>query len=53
MKRIFSVEWCDDYGEMWMNIDNLESCLFSETHIKNVQVVVEDITDQHKKEKQK
>ena len=45
-KKTFVIEWCDDYGKEWLNKENLESCLFSDTHITNVQVAVEDITCQ-------
>ena len=44
MKRVFSIEWCDDYGPDWMSKENLEACIFSETHVDNVQVEVEYIT---------
>ena len=29
MKKVFVIEWEDDWGEGWMNIDNLWLCLFS------------------------
>lgn len=45
MKRVFELEFDDDLGPMWMNEDNLASCLFSETHISNVKVGIKDITD--------
>jgi len=42
MEKLFKIEWPDNYGPEWMNKDNLESCLFSDTHISNVKVVVEE-----------
>lgn len=45
MLRVFEIEFDDSLGPMWMNEDNLASCLFSETHISNVKVHIRDITD--------
>ena len=33
MEKIFKIEWDDELGEAWMNLWNLELCLFSEEHI--------------------
>ncbi len=46
MKKVFEIEWCDDYGDEWLNKENLEACLFSNTHMNNVQVEITDITCQ-------
>jgi len=43
MEKLFKIEWPDNYGPEWMNKDNLESCLFSDTYIKNVKVVVKEV----------
>lgn len=43
MKKIFEIEWADDYGPEWMNTSNLESCLFSETHCSGVQIKVKEL----------
>ena len=29
----FTIKWDGTLGRRWMNIDNLKSCLFTETHI--------------------
>jgi hypothetical protein len=42
MKYICEIEYPDDCGPGWMNKYNLESCLFSDTHISNVNVSVKD-----------
>jgi len=46
MKRTFSIEWRDDYGEDWMSKENLEACLFSKTCTMNVQVKVVEMENQ-------
>ncbi|TET94000.1 MAG: hypothetical protein E3J28_03315 [Desulfobacteraceae bacterium] len=51
MKRIFELEFDDDLGPLWMNKDNLASCLFSETHISNVKIGIRDITNGKQKAK--
>ena len=33
MEKIFKIKWDDELGEGWMNLWNLELCLFSEEHI--------------------
>ena len=33
MEKIFKVKWDDEFGEGWMNLWNLQLCLFSEEHI--------------------
>ena len=30
-KMMVELEWNDELGEKWMNIDNLSSCLFTRT----------------------
>lgn len=42
MKYICEIEYPDECGPVWMNKWNLESCLFSKTHISNVEVKVSD-----------
>ena len=32
-KKVFEIEWDDNLGIDWMNIFNLELCLFSDNHI--------------------
>lgn len=44
MEKIFKIEWSDDLGPEWLCKENLENCLFSETHITNVSVNVTDIS---------
>jgi len=43
-KRIFSIEWPDDLGQMWMNKDNLLLCL--NAYCENTDFVIEDVTDE-------
>lgn len=46
MKRLFVIEWPDDCGPMWMNVDNLILCLKSKEHIgESVEISVRDITE--------
>lgn len=45
MKRVFIIEFKDHLGPMWMNKDNLESCLKSVNHVRSDLVTnIEDIT---------
>jgi len=32
-EKIFKIKWDDELGEGWMNLWNLELCLFSKEHI--------------------
>ena len=32
-EKIFKIKWDDELGEGWMNLFNLELCLFSKEHI--------------------
>jgi len=32
-EKIFKIKWDDELGEAWMNLWNLELCLFSDEHI--------------------
>ena len=41
-KRTFEIEWPDDYGTMWMNVDNLLVCLTEKC--RNTTFKVTDIT---------
>jgi len=42
MKRVFEIEWDDDYGPLWMNTTNLLICL-TEVCI-NSKFTVRDVT---------
>lgn len=45
MKRTFEIEFPDDCGEFWMNVDNLASCLRTETHVgEKVELTICDVT---------
>ena len=44
-KRIFSIEWDDELGPMWMNRDNLLICLNNYCH--DIDFIIEDITIQN------
>ena len=43
MKRVFEIEWPDDNGEFWMNVDNLFLCL--NAYCKNTTFKIKDLTD--------
>ncbi len=48
MKRIFEIEFPNDLGKSWMNVDNLIACLFSKQYIGgdlSKKIVITDITD--------
>ena len=50
MKRIFEIEWNDDFGPMWMNKDNLIQCLCTKEHVGDtVALKVTDITEELQK----
>lgn len=44
MKRAFTIEWPDESGPMWMNVDNLLLCL--NAYCPNTEFRVEDITEE-------
>ncbi len=53
MKRTFEIEWEDDLGPMWMNVDNLMSCLNTETHCGEAAILsVTDLTKQPEQEQE-
>ncbi len=43
MIKIFKIEWDEDLGEGWMNIFNLELCLFSKEHTKKELITVTEL----------
>lgn len=44
-KRTFEIEWPEDSGPMWMNQDNLLSCLITKVRCKESLIVsVRDVT---------
>lgn len=43
-RKIFRIEYDDELGPEWLNIDNLKLCLFSDSHISSIRVDVKDIT---------
>lgn len=48
MKRTFEIEieWPDEHGPMWMNVDNLRRCLNSNEYIGwEVAIKVTDVTE--------
>ena len=45
MKAIFELEWNDDLGKGWMNIYNLELCLYSKFYTKKELLRVRDLSD--------
>ena len=47
MKRKFEIEWPDELGQMWMNVDSLMTCLTSEGHIgPEVKIGVMDVAEE-------
>lgn len=50
-EKIFKIKWDDELGEAWMNLFNLELCLFSKECIGGKakdMVTVEEIDDKGK-----
>ena len=46
MEKIFKIAWNEnELGEEWMNIHNLESCIFTESHTKPHLCVVTEVED--------
>lgn len=46
MKRVFEIEYPDDFGPKWMNVDNLKMCLRSKEFIgPKVEISVVDVTE--------
>jgi len=50
MKALFELEWNDDLGEGWMNIFNLELCLYSDQHTKRELVRVRELEEKKDKD---
>jgi len=50
MKRVFIIEFEDHLGPMWMNKDNLESCLKTVNHVRYSDLIldIKDITEQQR-----
>ena len=49
-KKLFSIEWPDEYGSAWMNVDNLRSYMEGEGHIgPNIELKIRDVTIPPKK----
>jgi len=47
-EKIFKIKWEDELGEAWMNLFNLELCLFSEVCIggnAKDNIIVEELDD--------
>ncbi|KKM95401.1 hypothetical protein LCGC14_1188600 [marine sediment metagenome] len=50
MKRLFEIEWDDDSGPMWMNVDNLRTCIRTKEHIgRDVSLGIVDVTPKDEK----
>ena len=45
MKKIFELEWNDDLGKDWINIFNLELCLFSKKHTKKELLKIREVKE--------
>ena len=50
-EKIFKISWKEDLGEGWMNIFNLEQCLYSSTHTNKDLVKVEELPKDEEKPK--
>ena len=48
VSRIFKLTWDESLGAMWMNADNLRSCLLGRC-CAGVDVDVEDVTDRERR----
>ena len=47
MKKMFVLEWDDDsLGPAWMNIFNLELCLFSKEHTRRELLKVAEVREE-------
>jgi len=42
MKRVFSIEWPDELGELWMNTSNLLLCLTE--YCRDTEFTAQDVT---------
>lgn len=42
-KMIVELEWNEELGEKWMNIDNLRACLYGSTHVFEDSVQVTEL----------
>jgi len=49
-KLIVELEWNDELGEAWMNLENLKACLYGQTYTKPELLSVEPVerTDEEK-----
>ena len=45
MKKVFVLEWDDDMGEGWMNIYNLELCLYGKEHTRRDLLKVTEVPE--------
>jgi len=45
-KMIVELEWNEELGEHWMNIYNLEACLYGQTYTKRELLNAIDVTDE-------
>ncbi len=43
MKKVFEIEWDENLGKGWMNIYNLELCLFSDCNIRKDLIKVREL----------
>ena len=46
-RMIVELEWDDEAGEHWMNIDNLGILLYTDQYVKREHLSAVDITQQH------
>lgn len=44
-RKVFVLEWNDDLGEGWMNIWNLESCLYGDAHTRRDLLTVTEVDE--------
>lgn len=47
MRKIFELEWNDNLGKDWMNIFNLELCLFNKEHTQRKLLKVKEVNEKH------
>jgi hypothetical protein len=45
MQKLYLVEWDDELGEDWLNVFNMELCLFSKEHTRRDLVTITDVSD--------
>lgn len=43
MKKVFEINYPDNLGREWLNIDNFRSCILGDTHIEGVPLKIYEV----------